>query len=103
MSDNIKSDAMAQELSDEDLLEVTGGTRTKRGSVDLSEAEFVKWCNYFDTKSGYVVYNGRKLRVFYYSYCHYKTGGGYFKQFKLVFPDGSKRIVNADNCLLVEK
>jgi len=103
MSEVFNDDKMVQELSDEELLEVTGGSRAVRGSIDLSEADFVKWCNYFDSGSGYVVYNGRKLRVVYYTYTHYKKGGGYFKQFKVVFPNGSKRLVNADNCQLIIK
>lgn len=94
---------MAEELSDEDLGEVTGGTRVVRASDDLTEAAYVNWCNYFNSGSGYVLYNGRKLRVTHWTGSHYKKGGGYFKKFKLVFPDGSKRVVQADNCQLVTK
>gem|GEM_PF-6133265 len=58
-------------------------------------------CNYFRSGHGYVLYNGNKLKVDYYTYSSNKKGGGYFEMFRLVFPDGSKRVVKAKLCQII--
>lgn len=87
------------ELTDEALDEIAGG-RDFRASANMKAKVLNSWRAGIASGRVCVGYHGHQCRVENYKGKRYENGDGYFTQLLIILPDGTKKWVLADECIM---